>query len=84
VRRLCPGRFAGDPNLAGVGLEQAVHDLEQRRLAGARLAYDRDELPGWHGEIDRTHGRALAIRKPDARELDQRRGVGVSRLAQRS
>ncbi len=85
VRHLCARRLARNTHLAGVGLEQPVHDLEQRRLTRPRLADDRDELPGRHREIDPAYGRALAVREAYAREPNQRRrSVGVSHLAQRS
>ena len=40
------GRLAGDEDLAGVGLVDAAQNLHQRRLAGAVLADQADDLAG--------------------------------------
>jgi hypothetical protein len=45
-----------DPDLAGVGLAQAVEDLRQRALAGAVLAQQGVDLAGLDREVDAVVG----------------------------
>ena len=60
-----PGdRLAGDDDLAVVGGVETGDEVEQRRLAAARGAHDRDELAGASVEVDaaqRAHRRELRL-----------------------
>src|ERR1051325_4353474 len=47
-----PGAPALVPDLAGVCAVDPGDDLDQRRLAGAVLAEQPDDLAGAHGEVD--------------------------------
>ena len=61
-----PGRPAIDPNLALVGLSQAGDDHQQRRLARARRAEQRDEFAGFDVEIGRRQRLHRAVMLGDA------------------
>jgi hypothetical protein len=50
------GVEAVDGDLAGRRAVERAHDLQQRRLAGARRAEDRDELAGGDLEVDAAQG----------------------------
>jgi hypothetical protein len=48
-----PGhRLTVEEGHAGIGRHQAADDVEQRRLAAARVTDERHELPGLDGEVD--------------------------------
>ena len=66
IRRPRARRLTIDEHLARVRLEQAVDHLERRRLARARLADDRDELPRIDSQVDglqRNVGRRTSDRR---------------------
>jgi len=67
-------RLAVDTDLAGVGCDQAVKDVHERRLPGAVLAEERVDLAPAHGERDvvvRQRPGGIALR--DAAHLKDRR-----------
>ena len=65
----------GDEDLTARRLLEAAGDRQQRALARAARAHDRDELAARDGEVDvaqRVHlGRAVAVDLGDARELER-------------
>ena len=62
---------SGDSDATRDGLEQAVQQLGERRLAGPVLPHDPQDLTGAHREVDVVDGGAArAIGKADALELD--------------
>ena len=67
---------------AGVGRVEAHHHLDERRLAGAVVAEQPDDLPPVDLEIDVRERPHFAERLGDVPELDHRRlaGVGGRRL----
>ncbi len=56
-------------DLAGIRPQDAIDDLDQRRLAGAVLAEQRMNLARPHGELDRVIGKAAGEALDDALEL---------------
>ena len=62
VLALAGDLLAGEHDLAVVGGVEAGDEVEQRRLAAARRAHDRDELAGAEVEVDAAQG-------PHRREL---------------
>ena len=80
-RRLAVGngdRLTVDPDLAGVGVVEAVEDRHQRRFAGAVLADDAVDGAAAHREMDV----AVGLHRPEAlRDADQLDGEGGGRLA---
>jgi hypothetical protein len=73
------GRLAVDDHLALVGPVEAADDVEQRRLARARLADHRDQFAGGDVEGDATQHLlarlAGAVRFLHAGEVDDRLAV---------
>ena len=64
-------REAGDPDLARGGLEKAVQELRERRLAGTVLADDGDHLARIDAHLEVFHGSAaVGILEADVAELD--------------
>ena len=61
-------------NRAGVGLDDAGENLQQRRLAGAVLAHERVRFAFAHGEADAAQGPDGAERFADVTELEGRLG----------
>ena len=74
ARRADADRLAVDPDLAGVGLVEAVEDRHQRRLAGAVLADDAVDDAALDDEIDVIVGVNRAEALVDADQLDGGRG----------
>ncbi len=58
---------------AAVGLDQARHDLHQRRFARPVAPDKRQPVPRGHDEVERIEERHRPEAKPDARELQKRR-----------
>src|SRR5260221_13979492 len=65
-------REAVDKNLAARRLEQAEHDLDERRLAATRGAHDGDELTRLDGQVDvlEHEGLGFGIAEEDVPNLD--------------
>jgi hypothetical protein len=65
--------------MAGIGAEAADQELEQRRLAGARGAEDRDELARIDVERDAAEDMRIAAGERDVAEAEKahRRRHGV-------
>jgi hypothetical protein len=65
--------------------QQAAEEVEQRRLAGARPAHDRHELPRLHVEVDAIHRPHLRGTAPvdlgEATSLEDRHAAHVLRSA---
>jgi hypothetical protein len=70
------GRVAEHPDRAGVRLEQARDELQERALAGAIGPDDREERPGRDGEVDVCQRDPPAIACGDVLEDDRRRRAG--------
>ena len=67
-------RTALDPDLAGIGTVDAEQDVHQRRLAGAVLAEQPQNLAMTYDEVDRPIGVHRAKALVDAAQLEQRCG----------
>ena len=65
--------LAVDLDRAGVGLERAVEDLHERRLARAVLAGERVDLARQQLEVDAVEGQHARERLADARHAHERR-----------
>ena len=84
-------RIGDDDGLAfprdrpGVGLDRAVDDLHQRRLAGAVLAQHRVDLAGQNREVDAGVGDDARVDLRDAGELEAgwHGGVGSGSISSR-
>ena len=59
-------------DLAGIGLQHAVDDLDQRALAGAVLAEQRVDLAGQDSQVDAIVGEAARKLLHDAAERQER------------
>ena len=70
VRRVDRHRLAADPDLAAVGLVEAVEDRHQRRFAGAVLADDAVDRAALDFQMDVTVGMDRAEALVDADKLD--------------
>ena len=79
--QVADGQVLGPVHLAAVGLGRAEDDLEQRGLAGAVPAHERDPPPGRSLERDvpEQHPRAVGLRQP--RDGDHRRLSPVRRAS---
>ena len=64
-------RLPVDANLAGIGLQRAREDLDQRRLAGAVVADEREDLAVIEVEVDSAQCLDVAERLPQAARLEQ-------------
>ena len=64
---------SGKAHAAGIGLDHAGDDLDQRRLAGAVLAQHRVDLAALAGEIDALEGAHAAIALGDAGQCEEGR-----------
>ena len=69
-----PDRLAVDPDLARVGLVEAVEDRHQRRFAGPVLADDAVDEAALHDKIDVLVGVNRTKALVDADEFDRGRG----------
>jgi hypothetical protein len=65
-------RPAVDQHLSGIGALEPVDRLQQRRLAGARLAEDDQEFLRPNAEIDRSHCDGRPVVSTDGAKLDDR------------
>ena len=65
-------RLALPADLALVGLQHAIDDLDQGALAGAVLAEQRVDLAGQDGEVDAVVGEAARKLLDDAAERQER------------
>ena len=69
------GVEAVDPHLARGRTIERAHDLQQRRLAGARRPDDRQQLAAVHVEVDALErANTAGILLHDTAQLDQRHG----------
>ena len=73
-------RLALPADLAGIGMQHAIDDLDQRALAGAVLAEQRMDLAGQDLEIDAVVGEAAREVLDDALERQKRNGGGADSL----
>src|SRR5581483_1945775 len=71
VRRHAGDRRAGNGHVAGIGLDEAGHGPQARRLAAARGAEEREELARRHLERDAVQrpGRAVPLHEPAQRDV---------------
>ena len=60
-------------DLAGARLDDAVEDLDQRRLARAVLAQQRVDLARLDGEVDAVIGEKVAVALADPLKFDEGR-----------
>ena len=67
-------RLAIDPDLAGIGPVSAGQDLDQRRLAGAVVPEQPDDLAGMEIDADRIDGLDAAEGDRDVAHLDEGAG----------
>ncbi len=68
---------AGQGDAAGVGGVEAGHAVEQRRLADARLAEQRDELAARHHERDVAEDEDVAVALGQAVDGEERGRIGA-------
>ena len=62
---------SGKAHAAGIGLDHAGDDLDQRRLAGTVLAQHRMDLAALAGEVDALEGAYAAIALGDAGQCEE-------------
>ena len=60
----------GDANGAGIGKEQAAHQLDGRGLAGAVGPEEREELAAGHRQVQVIHGQLGAVLFGDVLQVD--------------
>ena len=79
-----PDRVAADLELAAVRLMDAAEDLDQRRLAGAVVADDRQHLAFEHVEVDVLQGADVteALRESPGLQVGARRSLSAMTLSQ--
>ncbi|BCB85299.1 hypothetical protein Psuf_026120 [Phytohabitans suffuscus] len=70
-------RLVVDQDLALVGLEQAVEDVHERRLAGAVFAQEGVDLPWLHRQVDVVVGDQVTEPLGDAAQLEFQRNLRV-------
>ena len=63
--------FPAKAHAAGIGLDHAGDDLDQRRLAGAVLAQHGVDLAALAGEVDALQGAHTAIALGDAGQCEE-------------
>ena len=78
------GVDAVDENAAGTGLDEAVDHLQGRRLAAARRADERHNLPFAHLEVEALHDGSFAVDLGQALGHDHARVSSISVTASRT
>ena len=74
------GVAAFDEHVAAIGAQQAVDEFQQRALAGAAAANERDRLPRRDGQVNPAQdGSGCAARQVHLTERDRRIGRRIHR-----
>ena len=71
------GGAVEDADGASVGVPEAEHQVDGRRLPGAVGTEQGDHLAGLHGQVDAVDGHGGAVRLAECPQLDRRSGEVV-------